>query len=108
MVVARERCGGGDRFIREHPFSGPQTVNVTLTVADTRGAVYCITRPVVVGGGADLKLPFGVPIPPISLNQVVTTNLRDTNLGPVPFLRCNTVRAGPSTALVASAVQPVT
>jgi len=31
-------------------FSGPQTVNLTLTVTDTRGATSAITKPVVVGG----------------------------------------------------------
>jgi hypothetical protein len=32
-------------------FSGPQTVNVTLTVTDSRGVINSITKPVVVGGG---------------------------------------------------------
>jgi hypothetical protein len=31
-------------------FSGPQTVNLTLTVTDTRGATNAVTKPVVVGG----------------------------------------------------------
>ncbi|MEP7326895.1 MAG: PKD domain-containing protein [Gemmatimonadota bacterium] len=34
-------------------FNGPQTVNVTLTVTDTRGVSTSITNPVVVGGGVN-------------------------------------------------------